>query len=136
VTRAPGHFEIGVVKGCATAMTSMPGHTKCIASNARLQLLAQARVRVDRRDCWLIAATQDESQTSATEVSWRRLRSAPFLCDTVWPMNLHDELDGDEIVVTKPDSDMMIAYRKAPDRPNLVLTRSWLEPTVSSPGHK
>jgi hypothetical protein len=51
-------------------------------------------------------------------------------------MNLHDELDSDEIVVTKPDSDMMIAYRKAPDRPNLVLTRSWLEPTVSSAGHK
>ena len=48
-------------------------------------------------------------------------------------MNLYVELDGDEIVVTKPASDMMIAYRKAPDRPNLVLTRSWLEPTVSSP---
>jgi len=28
---------------------------------------------------------------------------------------------------------MMTAYRKAPDRPNLVLTRSWFEPTVSSP---
>jgi len=51
-------------------------------------------------------------------------------------MNLHVELDGDEIVVTKPDSDMMTAYRKAPDRPNLVLTRSWLEPTVSLAGHK
>jgi hypothetical protein len=48
-------------------------------------------------------------------------------------MNLHVELDGDEIVVTKQDSDMMTAYRKAPDRPSLVLTRSWLEPTVSSP---
>jgi hypothetical protein len=48
-------------------------------------------------------------------------------------MNLHVELDRDEIVVTKPDTDMMTAYRKAPDRPNLVLTRSWLEPTVSSP---
>ena len=28
---------------------------------------------------------------------------------------------------------MMTAYRKAADRPNLVLTRSWVEPTVSSP---
>jgi hypothetical protein len=48
-------------------------------------------------------------------------------------MDLHVELDGDEIVVTRPDADMITAYRKAPDRPNLVLTRSWLEPTVSSP---
>ncbi len=48
-------------------------------------------------------------------------------------MNLHVELDGDEIVVTKPETDMMTAYRKAPDRPNLVLTPSWLGPTVSSP---
>ena len=48
-------------------------------------------------------------------------------------MNLHVELDSNEIVVTKPDSDMMTAYRKAPDRPNLVLTRSWVQPTVSSP---
>ena len=37
-------------------------------------------------------------------------------------MTLHVELDGDEIVVTKPRTDMMTAYRKAPDRPNLVLT--------------
>ena len=28
---------------------------------------------------------------------------------------------------------MMTAYRKAPDRPNLILTRSWLDPTVMSP---
>jgi hypothetical protein len=48
-------------------------------------------------------------------------------------MDLQVELDGDEIVVTKPDTDMMTAYRKAPDRPNLVLTRSWVQPTVSSP---
>ena len=28
---------------------------------------------------------------------------------------------------------MMTAYRKAPDRPNLILMRSWLGPTVMSP---
>ena len=38
-----------------------------------------------------------------------------------------------EIIVTRPGTHMMTAYRKAPDRPNLVLTRSWFEPTVSSP---
>ena len=28
---------------------------------------------------------------------------------------------------------MMTAYRKAPDTPNLILTRSWENPTVMSP---
>ena len=31
------------------------------------------------------------------------------------------ELDGDEIVVTRPGTEMMTAYRKTSDRPNLVL---------------
>ena len=48
-------------------------------------------------------------------------------------MDLHVKFDGHEIIVTRPGTDMMTAYCKAPDRPNLVLTRSWLEPTVSSP---
>jgi hypothetical protein len=48
-------------------------------------------------------------------------------------MNLHVELDGDEIVVTRPGTDMLTSYRKASDRPNLILTRSLLDPTVSSP---
>jgi hypothetical protein len=37
------------------------------------------------------------------------------------------------IVVTKPGTDFMLAYRKRPDSPNLVLTRSWEKPTVTSP---
>ena len=49
-------------------------------------------------------------------------------------MDLHVELAGDEIIVTKPDTGMLTAYRKSPDRPNLILTRSWVEPTVTSPG--
>jgi hypothetical protein len=33
-------------------------------------------------------------------------------------MYLHIKFDGHEIVVTRPGTDMMTAYRKAPDRPN------------------
>jgi hypothetical protein len=46
---------------------------------------------------------------------------------------LCDRFDGQKIIVTRAGTDMMTAYRNASDRPNLVLTRSWLEPTVSSP---
>ena len=45
-------------------------------------------------------------------------------------MDLHVNFDGHEIIITRPGTDMMTAYRKAADRPNLVLTRSWVEPTV------
>ena len=48
-------------------------------------------------------------------------------------MDLHIKFDGHEIIITRPGTDMMTAYRKRPDSPNLVLSRSWLEPTVSSP---
>ena len=48
-------------------------------------------------------------------------------------MNLQIELDGDEIVVTKPRTDFLLAYRKRSDSPNLVLTRSWEKPTLMSP---
>ena len=47
-------------------------------------------------------------------------------------MDLHVKFDGHEINVTRPGTDMMTAYRKGP-RPNLVLTRSWLDPHVMSP---
>jgi hypothetical protein len=48
-------------------------------------------------------------------------------------MDLDINFDGDEIIVTRPGTDMMTAYRKAVDMPNLILTRNWVEPTVSSP---
>ena len=48
-------------------------------------------------------------------------------------MYLHIKFDGLEIIVTRPGTNMMTAYRKAPDRPNLMLTRSWENPTVSHP---
>ena len=47
-------------------------------------------------------------------------------------MYLHIKFDGHEIVVTRPGTNMMTAYRKAPDRPNLILTRSWETPAVRS----
>ena len=48
-------------------------------------------------------------------------------------VELHVELDGDEIVVTKPGTDFLVAYRKRFDSPTLKLTRSWEKPTVTSP---
>jgi hypothetical protein len=45
-------------------------------------------------------------------------------------MDLHVELLGDEIVVTRPRTDFMTAYRKRPDSPTLKLTRS---PHTTSP---
>ena len=43
----------------------------------------------------------------------------------------HVELDGDEIVVTRPD--FRTAYRKKPDSPTLKLTRSWVDSHNTSP---
>ena len=48
-------------------------------------------------------------------------------------MDLHVKFDGHEIIITRPGTDMMTAYRKAPDMPNMVLTRSWLDPHIMSP---
>jgi hypothetical protein len=48
-------------------------------------------------------------------------------------MDLKVKFDGQEIIVTKPGTDFMLAYRKRSDSPNLVLTRSWEKPTVTSP---
>jgi hypothetical protein len=47
-------------------------------------------------------------------------------------MDLHVKFDGHEIIVSRPGTDFMPAYRKRPDSPNLVLTRSWEKPTVTS----
>ena len=48
-------------------------------------------------------------------------------------LDLEIKFDGTEIIVTRPGTDFMLAFRKASDRPNLVLTRSWEQPTVTSP---
>ena len=42
-------------------------------------------------------------------------------------MELHVEVDGDEIVVTRLGTEFMAAYRRAWDRLNLRLTRSWID---------
>ena len=38
------------------------------------------------------------------------------------------KFDGKEIIVTKPGTDFMVAYRKGADNPTLKLTRSWVGP--------
>ena len=48
-------------------------------------------------------------------------------------MEVKVKFDGQEIIVTKPGTDFMFAYRMRSDSPNLVLTRSWEKPTVTSP---
>jgi hypothetical protein len=48
-------------------------------------------------------------------------------------MDLKVKFDGQEIIVTKPGTDFMLAYRKRSVSPNLVLTRSWENLTVMSP---
>jgi hypothetical protein len=43
-------------------------------------------------------------------------------------MDIEVKFDGEEIMVTKPGTDFMLAFRKRPDQLNLVLTRSWIAP--------
>ena len=46
-------------------------------------------------------------------------------------MNIEVKFDGEEIIVTKPGTDFILAYRKRPDSPTLKLTRS----SGRSPNH-
>ena len=48
-------------------------------------------------------------------------------------MDIEVKFDGVENIVTKPGTDFMMAYCKRTNRPNLILTRSWMEPTTASP---
>ena len=48
-------------------------------------------------------------------------------------MNIEVKFDGEEIIVTKPGTDFMLAYRKRPESPTLKLTRSWVGPHITSP---
>ena len=48
-------------------------------------------------------------------------------------MDIEVKFDGTEIIVTEPGTDFMLAYRRRPDQPNLVLTRSWVDPETTSP---
>jgi hypothetical protein len=49
------------------------------------------------------------------------------------PSEVKVDLESDEIVVTKPGTTFLLAYRKAVDEPRLVLTRSRMPPTTASP---
>jgi hypothetical protein len=64
----------------------------------------------------------------------RRLRSAPFCFVKAVQMDLKVKFDGEEIIITKPGTDFMLAYRKRPDSPTLKLTRSWVDPHTSPAG--
>ena len=48
-------------------------------------------------------------------------------------MDIEVKFDGEEIIINKPGTDFMLAYRKRADRPNLLLTRSWVDPHTTSP---
>ena len=48
-------------------------------------------------------------------------------------MNIEVKFDGEEIIVTKPGTDFMLAYRKRPESQTLKLTRSWVNPHTTSP---
>ena len=43
-------------------------------------------------------------------------------------MDIQVKFDGKEIIVTKPGTDFMVAYRTT-----LKLTRSWVDPHITSP---
>jgi hypothetical protein len=48
--------------------------------------------------------------------------------------DLKVEIEDDEIVVTKRGTRYLLAYRKSIDQPRLVMTRSWMGPTITAPG--
>jgi hypothetical protein len=43
------------------------------------------------------------------------------------------EVRGHSVTVSKQDTDFSVTYEKRPDNPHLVMTHSWLEPSVTSP---
>ena len=48
-------------------------------------------------------------------------------------MDIQVKFDGKEIIVNKPGTDFMVAYRNSADSPTLKLTRSWVGPHITSP---
>ena len=48
-------------------------------------------------------------------------------------MDLHLEVDGDEIVVTRPETDFELVYGRPKGERNLVVKRSWVPRTVATP---
>jgi hypothetical protein len=47
--------------------------------------------------------------------------------------HLRVDLEGDEIVVRKPGTSLLLAYTKSVDQLRLVLTRSWMKSTSALP---
>ena len=53
--------------------------------------------------------------------------------DKSWVMGVLEPILRKEIIVTKPGTDFMVAYRNSADSPTLKLTRSWVGPHITSP---
>jgi hypothetical protein len=49
--------------------------------------------------------------------------------DKSWVMGVLEPILRKEIIVTKPGTDFMVAYRNSADSPTLKLTRSWVGPS-------
>jgi hypothetical protein len=46
---------------------------------------------------------------------------------------LQVDVEGDEtIIVSKPGTEFLVAYQMRPDEPFLIMTHSWLAPTIMS----
>jgi hypothetical protein len=43
------------------------------------------------------------------------------------------EVQGTSIIVTMPGTDFSVTYEKRADTPNLVVTHSWVSPTITLP---
>ena len=73
----------------------------------------------------------------AAETQGRRLRSAPSFCGIRFNVDIEVKFDGKEIIVTKPWTDFMFGLpEERPDSPTLKLTRSWVDPHITSPSRK
>lgn len=75
-------------------------------------------------------------------MKWSQALCSSILIDGLRPQSdegrpgsgcLQIDLEGDEIVVRKPGTSLMLAYSKSVEFPRLALTRSWIKPTTPSP---
>jgi hypothetical protein len=62
-------------------------------------------------------------------------RCAAIFADTfsARTKTLRVDVEGDEIIVRRPGTALMLAYSKSAEQPRLVLTRSWMKPTTPCP---
>ena len=70
-------------------------------------------------------------------MKWSQALCTSILVDGLWSQTdggrLRVDLEGDEIVVRKSGTTLLLAYTKSVEQPRLVLTRSCIKPTRVSP---